>query len=340
MALCGVTHIDGLMNGTAGLLPLGPACDDPAAIGAVQDLLLCQGFKGLPGPLGAGRGRYGPKTTQCVKDFQQRCGLPATGQVDRRTLEAFVTSAASAPVASQGYLALVLDIPYDGMTRLMSLTSQFEGAGRFGAINANTDRAGLSYGLIQWAQKPGRLGELLRAFRAREPRAFVRIFGGGDANLAGRLIQHTEKPRGGTDAAGRTTDAQFDLIKDPWLGRFRAAALDRTLQCAQVATATAAFEASAARLRKFAPRLRSERALAFMLDLANQHGDAGARSIYEAGGAAAAPNEAAALLAMENESVRRVRKQFGVDSAEATSTQARRKAFRTSALLRDTPFEG
>jgi peptidoglycan hydrolase-like protein with peptidoglycan-binding domain len=340
VAICGVNQIDELMSGSSGARPLDATNADPAAIGCVQDFLICQGYKGLPGPLGTARGRYGPTTTQCVKDFQKSCGLAVTGQVDQSTLKAFVSRPASAPVASQGYLALVLDIPYEGMTRLMSLTSQFEGAGRFGAINANTDKAGLSYGLIQWAQKPLRLSELLSAFRDAEPQVFARIFGGGDAAVADGVIRHTAKPRGGTDATGKTVDPKFDLIKDPWLSRFRAAALDPALQCVQVKTANAAFDASLARLRKFAPALKSERAIAFMLDVANQHGDGGARAIYDTvSGQAGAGGEAALLLAIENESVRRVAKQFGVNSAEAKSTRGRRDAFRTSTLLRDAPFE-
>lgn len=72
---------------------------------------------------------------------------------------------------------------------------------------------------------------------------------------------------------------------------------------------------------------RSEREIAFMLDLANQHGDGGAKSIVQAAG----PQ----LLGMENESVKRVAAQFGEGSNEVASTRARRTAFRTSTLLSD-----
>ncbi len=330
MASCGIARIDDLLGGGAQALPLAPGEIDVAAVGVVQDFLACQGYQGMPGPLSGARGNYGPQTTQRVKDFQHDCGLPVTGQVDRATLRAFVDRPAPAATATRGYLALVLDIEYRGITRLMSLTSQFEGAGRFGAVNPNTDQAGLSFGLIQWAQKPGRLNELLKAFNNSAPQDFVRILGGGDAGLAGRLIQHTAKPRGGTDSHGATTDPQVDLVADPWLGRFRAAAQARTLQKVQVDTATADFASSLAKLRVFAPELTTEREIAFMLDLANQHGDAGARSIHEAVGGK--------LIDMAGESVRRVAAQFGADSVEVASTRARRIAFRTSALLQDAPF--
>jgi peptidoglycan hydrolase-like protein with peptidoglycan-binding domain len=327
MAHCGIARIDALFGDSGDAIAAGDA--DAAAVGALQDLLIGHGFR-LPGPLGAGRGSYGPQTTRCVAEFQRRCGLPATGTVDTPTLRALVERPSTNAVASQGYLALVLDVQFEGMTRLMCLTTQFEGAGRFGAINRNTDRAGLSFGLIQWAQKPGRLAELLRAFDAAAHDPFVRILGSGDAELARRLVAHTGRPRGGTDANGVTTDPAFDLVAEPWLGRFREAAMHPALQRVQVDAAVAAFEASLARLRQHAPQLQTEREIAFMLDLANQHGDAGARSIFVAAG----PD----LAALADESVRRVKAQFGSASAEAAATRARRDAFRTSGLLRDTPF--
>lgn len=330
MALCGVNRIDDMLGGSTQVLPLATGDNDVAAVGAVQDFLACQGYRGMPGPLSSAWGRYGPQTTQAVREFQRDCGLPVSGQVDQSTLRALVERPAPAAMATRGYLALVLDIEYQGITRLMSLTSQFEGAGRFGAVNLNSDRAGLSFGLIQWAQKPGRLNELLRAFSGFAPHEFVRILGGGDADLALRLIQHTAKPRGGTDSLGVTTDPQFDLVVEPWLGRFRAAAQDGTLQKVQVHTATADFASSLAQLRAFAPELTTEREIAFMLDLANQHGDAGARSIRDTVGAK--------LIDLAGESQRRVAAQFGANSNEVASTRARRTAFRTSTLLRDAPF--
>jgi peptidoglycan hydrolase-like protein with peptidoglycan-binding domain len=328
IASCGVQRIDNLLGvASAAAITAGEA--DAAAVSMVQDFLTCHGYRGLPGPLSTGRGAYGPKTTQCVRDFQQSCGLPVTGNVDQATLRAFIARPAETPVASQGYLTLVLGVQFTGMTRLTSITAQFEGAGRFGAINRNTDKAGLSYGLIQWAQKPLRLNELLRAFRDAEPQRFPQVFAGGDQQLAQRLIAHTAKPRGGTNDQGQTTDPAFDLINEPWLGRFRQAAQDQALQRVQLQTATAAFEASRRQLREYAPGLRTEREIAFMLDLANQHGDGGAKSIFLAAGAQ--------LLAMEKESVKRVAAQYGAGSDEVVSTQARRAAFRTSGILADVP---
>src|SRR5262249_13549521 len=158
------------------------------------DLLIGHDFKHIPGPLGTARGVYGPMTSDAVRDFQRANGLSITGAVDAATLRAFVTTGWPRPLACCGYVSLVLDVAYSGFVRLVGLTSQFEGAGLFTAFNRNTDRAGLSYGLIQWAQKPRRLNELLGAFQSREPSLFVQVFGAGDAAVAQGLITHTAKP--------------------------------------------------------------------------------------------------------------------------------------------------
>jgi hypothetical protein len=330
MAASGIPRIDRLF-GPGDAVPIGPDDPDVDAVAVVQDFLIGHAFPGLPGVLSAGRGRFGPKTTEAVRTFQQSHGLPPTSAVDRSTLQAFVGTPAPRPLVARGYVTLVLDIAFAGIVRLMSLTAQFEGAGFFGAFNANTDKAGLSFGLIQWAQKPGRLRELLQAFQIAEPALFVQIFGGGDPAVAQGLIAHTAKPGGGVDQNGGTTDPHFDLIAEPWRSRFNRVALSREFQHAQITLATQAFEASLHRIRTYATTIRSERGLAFMLDLANQFGDGGARSIFQK---VAQPglSEGQTLIALEAESVARITPAF------AASTRNRREAFRTIALLSDDPL--
>ena len=98
------------------------------------------------------------------------------------------------------------------------------GSGKFGALNLNTDGAGLSFGLIQWAQRPGRLAEIVYAFCQAGAEDFARIFGYGTLPTAQGLLAHIRKPNGGVDpASGTTTDPDFDLIYEPWVSRFRAA---------------------------------------------------------------------------------------------------------------------
>lgn len=334
MAACGIAPIDALLSGQGPALAAGAT--DRIAVGAVQDLLTCQGAQGLPGLLSGSRGVYGPLTTQRVREFQAAASLPQSGAVDTETLRKLVTTRAAAPRVSQAYVTLVLDFAFTGTTRVATITMQYEGGGKFSAANRNTDKAGLSFGLIQWAQKPGRLNELLRAFRQTSAANFVQVFGAGDAALAEGLIAHTAKPRGGTNDLGQTTDPRYDLVSVTWLDRFTAAALDPALQRAQMACAMDAFKRSLTAIRAYAPLIQSERAMAFMLDLANQHGDGGARDIFRT----AAPTAAgpALLTAIEDESVRRIERQFGAGSNEAIAGRARRAAFRTSVLLRDTPF--
>ncbi|MEK6303035.1 MAG: peptidoglycan-binding domain-containing protein [Acidobacteriota bacterium] len=338
MAKCGIPRIDQLIAGQD-VLAVGNDPQDRAAAGLVQDLLAGQGISGMPGVMEESHASFGPKTTAAVQQFQQSKGLPASGKVDAATLKALVDSPATRPTACLGYLTLVLDFEATSMLRVMSLTTLFEGAGRFAAFNANTDKAGLSFGLIQWAQKPLRLNELLRKFQSSQPQAFVNVLADGDAARAQGLIAHTAKTRGGTNTNGSTTDPGFDLVKEPWAGRFKKAALDRALQAVQVTAALDAFNASFRQFQNFAPQIKSERGVAFMLDVANQHGDGGAKGIFQTvNQAEPGLSEPNLLTAIENEAVRRVSSQFGVGSNEAKSTHNRREAFRTTPLLSDAPF--
>ena len=114
------------------------------------------------------------------------------------------------------------------------------------------------------------------------------------------------------------------------------AALNPALQKVQVLCASDAFTRSYRNMQRYASGLRSERAIAFMLDLANQHGDGGARNIYEH---VFRPGltEPDLLLGLQDESIARVRHQFG-NGPETASTRNRREAFRRSTLFSDDPF--
>jgi len=78
-------------------------------------------------------------TTTAMRTFQKHNGLPESGSVDRSTLQTTVSVSATRPLASRGYLTLVLDFIFSGMTRVMSLTTRFEAAGLFTALNSNTN---------------------------------------------------------------------------------------------------------------------------------------------------------------------------------------------------------
>jgi hypothetical protein len=332
MALCGISRIDDLNTGAAAANPIGLGDPDKESVGAIQDLLTGQGQKGLPNLLSPDYGTFGPLTSVAVQSFRAQQSLPAENQVDVQTLQALVQSTPTAPIASRGYLTLALNFTYSGLAKILSVVAQMEGAGKFGALNLNTDKAGLSFGLIQWSQKPGRLAEILTSFIAASEADFVRILGEGDADIASGLITHTQRHSGGVDpATGVTTDAAFDLISEVWAGRFCASALWVPFQKVQVETALRDFRSSLAETEKYAPRLNSERAVAFMLDLANQFGNGGARSIYEAvwQDGMAVPD---VLQAMAKESVHRIQDPW------KAGTQARRQHFLTTDFLSDDAF--
>ncbi|MFI5341274.1 MAG: hypothetical protein ACHQ7N_15730 [Candidatus Methylomirabilales bacterium] len=200
-------------------------------------------------------------------------------------------------------------------------------------MNLNTDGAGLSFGIIQWAQKPGRLAEILSAYRDASRAEFVRIFGDGDGQMADGLIAHVQGPSGGVDPqTGMTSDPAYNVVEDPWVGRFKAAAILPLFQSVQVRGALAAFEASYERLRQFAPTLISERSVAFMIDLSNQYGNSGAERLYKAV-QRPGTTERELLEGVAEASV------SGVPDKFKAGTSQRRESFLTTNLLSDEPFE-
>jgi LysM repeat protein len=132
--------------------------------------------------------------------------------------------------------------------QILHRTSKYEGG--YSTLNRNTDKAGLSFGFIQFAQKPGSLGQVLGSMAKKNPAKFNQIFG-PDAQQMLKVV--TQGPDHGVDAHGRATNPKFDLTKEPWVGRFEAAGKDPEFQGVQ---------RDVARKHYFAP----------MLDVAQQNG--------------------------------------------------------------------
>jgi N-acetyl-anhydromuramyl-L-alanine amidase AmpD len=332
-ARCGIPRIDDLFQAASSAAPpLDETENEPAAIGAIQDLLTGHGYSGLPTLLSSSYGTFGPRTIQSIRAFQSIHALPATGAVDSVTLQKLISAPATDPRACQVYFSLALGFQSSGMHRILCLVAQMEGVGKFAAVNRNTDRAGLSFGLIQWAQRPGQLTDVLLATSQASREEFVEIFGAGDATVADSLIAHCRKPFGGVDpGTGQTTSGAFDLIAEPWLSRFRQAALVLEFQQAQVQIALAAFNASFERLRTFAPDLVSERGVGFMIDVANQFGDGGAERLYRS---VHKPDmkEIDVLTEIADTTVARV------DDSLKAGVRARRDHFLQTRFLADQPF--
>ena len=277
MADSGIDRIDKLLAGTAGPITSEDAPAD--AVGAVQDLLRGHGYKtaGLRVP---GYQKFGPGTQKAVKAFRKAQGLKEEPIVDRQTLRKLVDLPATNPIISRPYLTLVLNKQYSGFGKLVSLVAIVEGAGQFGALCLNTDRAGLSVGIIQWAQKPKRLAELVEQWWDAKAKEVIRPLLGyaptADAEFK-KLTDHLKKPRGGTNEEGKTTDPAFDLIADPWKTRFKNACLNRRLQELQVDAAVAAFTASHQLIKTNMPKFFSELGVAFTIDLGTSSETAGRR---------------------------------------------------------------
>ena len=336
MAQCGIPRIDALLA-AAGAAPLGLADPDTDAVGIAQDLLRGHGYRALPDLRGPNYGRFGSLTRAAVLGFRAAQDLGADAIVDGDLLSKLIQVPAPKPIASRAFLTLVLDLSWTSPLPLVALTALFESGGAFDEPNRNTDHQGLSFGVIQWAQKPGRLREVLAAFDSGAPDVF-RPLAGGAAAAAG-LLAHTAKRYGGVDpSTGRTTDPAFDLIAAPWRERFAGMALAPELQKIQVSCAVSAFQSAIDALRPKTPLLRSQRGVAFLADLANQHGAGGAADIYGATAKPRPSTEAQLLEAMQRESVRRVAAQYGATAPETASTAARREFFRTTPLLADVPY--
>jgi hypothetical protein len=264
-----------------------------------------------------------------VRDFRAKAGLGAGQSLDSATLHRLIETPAPDPVASRPYVTLALDLEWSDMTKVLLLTSQLEGMGLFGALNHNTDFAGLSFGIIQWAQKPGRLAEILQAFKDRDRDAYFRVFGGGNAAVANGLLNHVSLVKGGiVPATGETIDPAFDLIRPPWPERFLDAARIPAWQKVQIDAAMTAFAKSYGKIKTYAPAMNTERSAAFMLDLANQYGDGGARDIFAVTRQLGQSVEEH-MEAMAVESVRRIK-----DHLKAGVRQ-RRRMFLDTAMLSD-----
>jgi hypothetical protein len=218
-------------------------------------------------------------------------------------------------------------------TRMVTNTIALEAEGNFGGLILNYDHAGLSFGVILWAQKSGRLLEILTAFRDADPQLFVHIFGEGDSAVADGLLQYLAGPNGGVDpATGGATNPNYDLTGDVWVRRFRSAALEPRYQAVQFDVSLQNFMSSLSRLSQYSQCVQSERAVAFMLDLANQFGDGGARRIYQSV-VQSDMSEWDCLEQIADKSVDRMQDVF------QAVTRARRNRFLFTQFLQNTPFK-
>jgi hypothetical protein len=134
----------------------------------------------------------------------------------------------------------------------------------YGAVNANTDGAGLSWGLIQFTQSGGALGDVLSAAEQRDPAQFAAVFGDDSQALLATTGAATSSER-------MQPVAGANLWEAPWIARFRAAGAVAACQAAQNQVA---IERYFDPLLAFADWLGfdSERALTMLYDRGVQQG--------------------------------------------------------------------
>jgi len=154
----------------------------------------------------------------------------------------------------------------DWVARVIARTSSHEGS--YASLNRNTDGAGLSFGILQWAQRPGSLGKLLAAMHQADPAAFARIFGSSWQ----QLLSTTQA------ASLASVDGQV-LWKRPWTSRFKEAGDYEVFRAVQrrMAQEGTHFRGAvdAARILGVA----TERSMSLFFDTAVQQGPGAARTV-------------------------------------------------------------
>lgn len=134
------------------------------------------------------------------------------------------------------------------------------------SVNLNTDRAGLSWGIIQWAQAPGTLGVVLTKCNEADLEAFRRIFGSSWSEL----LRVTNASSEGSRLA---PVGVVVLWAEPWVSRFREAGRHTAFQDTQYTLAAEGEHFQVALATAKVLNVRSERAMAVVYDRAVQQGN-------------------------------------------------------------------
>jgi hypothetical protein len=167
-----------------------------------------------------------------------------------------------------------------GSHRYSAINADGEFKGRFGPDHPAYQRyhVGLSYGIIQFTQDSGSLGQLLTMMRDRDPQSFDGIFGPDATALVS--VTSAPGPPSRESPGGRSARVQpvggADLWEDPWLDRFRRAGDHLPFQAAQNELAATNYLQP---MLQFAGwlGLDTDRALTIVVDRAVQMGVQGAR---------------------------------------------------------------
>jgi hypothetical protein len=319
---CGVPAIDGLMADDPSVASLKQG-DTGTPVEYLQDLLRGHGYSVLPDPRVPGYGSFGQLTQRSLSGYCQNHGLDANAGVTSAVLRDVITRRAEAATLSPAYLPLVLHQPFTSITRFIWLSSLFETRGEFCTLNLNTDRCGVSFGILQWAQRPGQLHTILEACATQAPGAFSAIMGEME------VLNYTARLNGGLNPAGWALDPAFELTKDPWKTKLLQLGADPAIQRVQLSVASSSYQTQLDRIEAWPGPAKSDRLQAFLLDLINQFGPGRVASEFEK---LAGSSEAIIMQKLEDTFTALARPEF------QAQVRARREFFRTTPLLSDAPL--
>jgi hypothetical protein len=240
---------------------------------------------------------FAPKTTALVRAFQKLRGLTVTGNFDHDTATALLAAEEAKRLITPAELIFTHGLKYSDFLKAIVLTGGKECRFDFTVMNRNSDAAGLSLGVLHWAQRPKRLVELIAFLRLRSPvwmgaNFMDSIFGG--ATEMDRVLAQLQLGGAGLDAKGKSLDPSLEFAVPPmtvakyWPACFEMLVATPFAQAAMVEMAIKTFrklyDSSYAdypgdennlvgrNLKGYAPLLKSQRAVIFALDMINQHG--------------------------------------------------------------------
>lgn len=215
-------------------------------------------------------------------------------------------------------------------TTSLVLSQKVEETRDFNSVTLD-DGEGLTFGMyLGWSQSSGRLEVLMKAMRDKDQSHFDEIFSDGDAQKSAGLINFLQRPNGGFVRSYGSSDPKYDLSTDAWQARFRAAGDFVPFQQVQIDHALADFEVDRRMVEIEMPMIRTERGVAFMVDVTVQEGVRAARNMYTKAAAEHA-DEAAIMDEVARLSVLR----FNKFPSFQKPVQRRRDLFRTTPLLLD-----